>query len=162
MNVVHSETATLAAGCFWGVEAAFRDVKGVEDTRVGYTGGTTTYPSYEEVCTSATGHAEAVELKFSPEVITFANLLNVFFRIHDPTIPNRQGPNVGSQYRSAIFYHNKEQQAAALHAKQQLEQSNRFGRPILTEIRQAGPFFPAEEYHQRYHEKHGYLSCQRE
>ena len=159
MNDMHSAMATLAAGCFWGVEAVFRDAKGVEDTRVGYTGGVTEYPSYEDVCTGTTGHAEAVELKFCPDVITFANLLVIFFRIHDPTFIHPRVLNVGSQYRSAIFYHNKEQQAAAIHAKQQLEQSNRFCQPILTEIHQAASFFPAEEYHQRYYEKHGQLGC---
>jgi len=159
MNGMHFEIATFAAGCFWGVEAVFRDVKGVEDTRVGYTGGVTTYPSYEDVCTGTTGHVEAVELKFCPDITTFANLLEIFFRIHNPTLNHQQVLNAGSQYRSAIFYHNKEQQAAAIHAKQQLEQSNRFSQPILTEIYQAASFFPAEEYHQRYYEKHGQLGC---
>jgi peptide-methionine (S)-S-oxide reductase len=159
MNDKYSATATFAAGCFWGVEAAFLEIEGVKNTRVGYTGGKIRHPTYELVSTGSTGHAEAVEVTFNPEVVSFDELLVVFFRIHDPTTPNRQGVNVGSQYRSAIFYHDDNQQAAALKTKQRLEQTNRYCRPIVTEIEPAGPFYQAEEYHQLYYEKHGRLGC---
>jgi peptide-methionine (S)-S-oxide reductase len=152
-------TATFAAGCFWGVEAAFRNIEGVIDTRVGYIGGTTEHPSYKQVSTGSTGHAEAVEIIFNQKVVAFIDLLEVFFRIHDPTTYNCQGVNMGSQYRSAIFFHNEGQQADALRVKKQLEQTNRYAKPVVTEITRAGPFYQAEEYHQRYCEKHGRISC---
>jgi peptide-methionine (S)-S-oxide reductase len=149
------ETATFAAGCFWGVEAAFRKVPGVVETTVGYTGGHTENPTYEEVCSDRTGHAEAVRIEFDPEQVSYEQLLEVFWNIHDPTTPNRQGPDVGSQYRSAIFYHTPEQEAAARASKEKLERSGHFANPIVTEIVPAAEFYPAEEYHQRYYEKEG-------
>ena len=149
------ETATFAAGCFWGVEPAFRQIKGVLDVQVGYTGGTTSHPTYEQVCSHTTGHAEAVEVIYDPSVVSYERLLDVFWTIHNPTTPNRQGPDVGSQYRSAIFYHSDAQRQAAEHSKAALEQSHRFKQPIVTEITPAPAFWRAEEYHQRYHEKHG-------
>jgi peptide-methionine (S)-S-oxide reductase len=147
--------ATFAEGCFWGVEANFRRVAGVQDVTVGYTGGHTANPTYQDVCTDRTGHAEAVEIEFDPEQVRYEDLLEVFWATHDPTTPNRQGPDVGSQYRSAIFYHDAQQEAAARAAKERLEKSGRLRRPIVTEIVAAGPFYRAEEYHQRYFEKHG-------
>jgi peptide-methionine (S)-S-oxide reductase len=146
------EKATFAAGCFWGVEAKFRKVKGVLSTQVGYTGGKTKNPTYKEVCEGNTGHAEAVEVEFDPQVISFEKLLEVFWRIHDPTQKNRQGPDIGSQYRSAIFTNNEEQERIAKREKELLIQG---GKKIVTEIVPAGPFYRAEEYHQRYHEKQG-------
>lgn len=153
------ETATFAAGCFWGIEEAFRKVKGVKDTMVGYTGGHFSDPTYEDVCGGNTGHAEAVEVKFDPAGVAYEDLLEVFWGIHDPTTPNRQGPDVGSQYRSAIFYHNAEQEKLARESKKDLERSGKFGRPIVTEITPASTFWRAEEYHQRYAEKHGRAVC---
>ena len=153
------EKATFAAGCFWGVEAAFRQAKGVKSTAVGYTGGTTNNPTYEEVCTDRTGHAEAVEVEFDPAEVSYEQLLDVFWDNHDPTQRNRQGPDFGSQYRSAIFYHSPAQQAAAEAAKQRLEQSGKYARPIATEIVPATTFNRAEEYHQQYLEKRGQASC---
>jgi peptide-methionine (S)-S-oxide reductase len=155
------EKATFAAGCFWGVEAAFRQVTGVLETRVGYTGGQTEHPTYEEVCTDRTGHAEAVEVIYDPGRVSFADLLTVFWEIHDPTTPNRQGPDVGSQYRSAVFTHGPEQQRTAEESRAALDCSGRFRRPIVTEIVPAGTFWQAEEYHQRYLEKHGRAACHR-
>lgn len=146
--------ATFAAGCFWGVEAAFRKVPGVASTRVGYTSGHTENPTYKEVCTDKTGHAEAVEVTYDPARVSYEQLLEVFWRIHDPTTLNRQGPDVGSQYRSAIFCHNKEQEALAKASKQELAKSGRFNRAIMTEIVPASRFYRAEEYHQRYLQKH--------
>lgn len=146
-------TATFAAGCFWGVEQRFREVEGVEDAEVGYSGGTTENPSYEEVCTGRTGHAESVRVWFDPERVSYDELLEVFWRSHNPTTPNRQGPDVGSQYRSVIFYHDEEQRQKAESSKAQYQEE--LGRPIVTEIVPAGEFYRAEEYHQRYHEKHG-------
>jgi peptide-methionine (S)-S-oxide reductase len=146
------EKATFAAGCFWGVESKFRKVKGVLSTQVGYTGGKTKNPTYKEVCEGDTGHAEAVEIEFDPHAISFEKLLEVFWRIHDPTQKNRQGPDIGSQYRSAIFTHSEEQERIAKREKELLIQS---GKPIVTEIVPAGPFYRAEEFHQRYHEKNG-------
>jgi len=154
-----TEKATFAAGCFWGVEAAFRQVKGVTAVTVGYTGGTLENPTYEDVCSHRTGHAEAVEVEYDPRVVSYEQLLDVFWEIHDPTTLNRQGPEVGSQYRSAIFYHTPEQAAAAQAAKARLEQEKRYARPIVTEITPASTFWRAEEYHQRYYEKHGIASC---
>jgi len=154
-----TEKAVFAAGCFWGVESAFRKVKGVVETKVGYTGGMTVNPSYEDVCGGTTGHAEAVEIEFDPEIISYEKLLDIFWQIHDPTTINRQGPDIGSQYRSAIFYNTPEQQAAANRSKEALEQSGRLNRPVATQIDPAGVFYRAEEYHQRYHEKHGHGGC---
>jgi peptide-methionine (S)-S-oxide reductase len=145
--------ATFAAGCFWGVEAAFRRVPGVLDAISGYTGGHTEHPTYREVCSHTTGHAEAVEVTFDPEQVSYEQLLDVFWQIHDPTQLNRQGPDVGDNYRSAIFYHSPEQQAAAV-ASRDREQRNH-ERPIVTQIVPATAFWRAEEYHQRYAEKHG-------
>jgi peptide-methionine (S)-S-oxide reductase len=152
------EKATFAAGCFWGVEDAFRQVKGVTDAAAGYTGGTLESPSYEAVCSDGTGHAEAVQVEFDPAQVSYDDLLSVFWRIHDPTTPNRQGPDVGSQYRSAVFFHTTEQEKAARASKAKQEASGRFRRPVVTEITPASRFWRAEEYHQRYNEKHG-RSC---
>ena len=147
------EKATFAAGCFWGVEEAFRRVPGVVKTRVGYTGGRVPNPTYQEVCTGETGHAEAVEVTFDPEVVSYERLLEVFWSIHDPTSLNRQGWDVGTQYRSAIFYHTQEQAEMARNSSARLEASEKYRDPIVTEILPAGPFYPAEEYHQGYYEK---------
>ncbi len=153
------EEATFAAGCFWGVEATFRKVPGVVDTAVGYTGGTTESPTYEEVCTGRTGHAEAVRVTFDPAVVTYEALLDVFWNCHDPTTLNRQGPDIGTQYRSAIFFHSPGQERAARESRDRLAAAGRFGRPIVTEIVPAGPFYMAEEYHQQYFEKRGGGHC---
>ena len=150
-----TETGTFGAGCFWGVEAAFRQVPGVKDVASGYSGGTTENPSYEEVCTDRTGHAEVVQLEYDPEQVSYDQLLDLFWRLHDPTTLNRQGPDMGSQYRSAIFYHTPEQQAAAQSSMQKLAESGRFSDPVVTEITPATAFYRAEEYHQRYFEKRG-------
>lgn len=149
------EKATFAAGCFWGVEDAFRQVKGVTDAAVGYTGGHTDNPTYPEVCTDTTGHAEAVEVTFEPHVVSYDQLLDVFWAIHDPTQFNRQGPDVGSQYRSAIFYHSEAQRQAAEESKQRLEASGKFRRRIVTEIAPASAFWRAEDYHQQYFARRG-------
>lgn len=151
--------ATFAAGCFWGVESAFQQVAGVKSTTVGYTGGTLKNPSYEDVCTGRTGHAEAVEIEYDPAVVSYEKLLSVFWKIHDPTTLNRQGPDIGTQYRSAIFYHNSEQKEGAITSKESLEQSGFYKRPLVTEIVPASKFYRAEEYHQRYLEKRGKTSC---
>jgi len=151
--------ATFAAGCFWGVEAAFREVEGVVSTSVGYTGGSIENPTYEDVCTGLTGHAEAVEVVYHPEVVSFDELLDFFWSIHDPTTENRQGPDVGSQYRSAIFYHDREQEAAARAKMEKLQRSGLYRGEIVTEIVPASEFYRAEEYHQRYFEKHGRRGC---
>ena len=153
------EQATFAAGCFWGVELLFRQVKGVVNVTVGYTGGTVANPTYEQVCSHTTGHAEAVLVDFDPSQVSYAQLLQVFWNNHNPTTPNRQGPDVGSQYRSAVFFHAPAQQAAAETMKRQLEQSRRFRAPIVTQIMPATTFYPAEEYHQRYFEKRGGGQC---
>ncbi len=153
------EKATFAAGCFWGVEAAFRQAKGVKSTAVGYIGGQTKDPTYEQVCTDRTGHAEAVQVEFDPAEISYEQLLDLFWENHDPTQLNRQGPDFGSQYRTAIFYHTPEQQAAATAAKERLAASGKYRRPIVTEISPAGEFYRAEEYHQQYLEKRGLASC---
>jgi len=147
--------ATFAAGCFWGVEAAFRRVKGVKDAAVGYTGGHKPNPTYQEVCYTATGHAEAVEVEFDPQVVSYERLLEVFWSIHDPTQLNRQGPDVGEQYRSAVFVHDEAQADAARASKERLEKSGRLRRPAVTQIAPAATFWRAEEYHQRYFEKNG-------
>ena len=151
--------ATFAAGCFWGVEAAFRQVPGVTATRVGYTGGTTTNPTYKQVCTDRTGHAEAVEVSYDPARVSYDDLLRVFWETHDPTQRNRQGPDIGTQYRSAIFYHDAEQEAAARASKERLERSGVHKRPIVTEIVPAQTFYQAEDYHQQYLEKRGLATC---
>jgi len=151
--------ATFAAGCFWGVEDAFRRVPGVADVAVGYSGGTSENPTYQEVCTGRTGHAEVVRVDYDPDTVAYEQLLDAFWQCHDPTQVNRQGPDIGTQYRSAIFYHDEQQRQAAEQAKQELDQSNRFGKPVATEISPAGPFYRAEEYHQRYFEKNGISGC---
>lgn len=151
--------ATFAGGCFWGVEANFRRLPGVISATSGYTGGHTQNPSYQDVCTDRTGHAEAVEVEFDPAKISYDKLVDAFWSLHDPTTPNRQGPDVGTQYRSAIFYHDAEQEKAAVASRERAQKSGRFRRPIVTEILPAGTFYPAEEYHQRYHEKHNLRSC---
>ena len=149
------EKATFGAGCFWGVEESFRRVKGVASTMVGYSGGTLVNPTYEDVCTDKTGHAEVVQIEFDPSKITYDDLLSIFFQIHDPTTLNRQGPDVGTQYRSVIFYHSRDQEKSAKAYKEQLNLSGRYQEPIVTEILPAGPFYKAEDYHQRYYEKNG-------
>jgi len=151
--------ATFALGCFWGVEAQFRQVTGVVSTRVGYTAGHTQAPHYKAVCTGATGHAEAIEINFDPELISYDGLLDVFWKIHNPTTLNRQGPDVGTQYRSAIFYHNDEQKNIALLSKQQFSDKKQYLNPIVTEITPASFFYPAEEYHQCYLEKNNLGNC---
>lgn len=152
-----TEKATFAAGCFWQVEADFRRVEGVVRTTAGYTGGAVADPSYELVCTDTTGHAEAVEVEFDPSKVTYDELLKVFWNAHDPTQVNRQGPDVGRQYRSAIFFHSPEQEIAATRSKAEAQAA--LTRPIATEIVAAGAFYPAEDYHQRYLEKRGLASC---
>jgi len=154
-----SEKAAFAAGCFWGVEAAFRQVLGVIRTAVGYSGGKTKNPSYEDVCTDRTGHAEVVEVEFDPARVSYENLLDVFWENHDPTTLNRQGPDVGTQYRSAIFFHTPQQESAARASKAKLEAAGRYKRPIVTEIVPAAEFYRAEEYHQQYLEKRGLSTC---
>ena len=154
-----TEKATFAAGCFWGVEAAFRQVPGVVATTVGYTGGQTPDPTYKEVCTDRTGHAEAVQVEFDPARVSYEQLLGVFWNESDPTQVNRQGPDVGTQYRTAIFVHSREQREAAERSRRALEESGRYRKPVATEITQAPEFFPAEEYHQRYLEKRGLATC---
>lgn len=153
------EKATFAAGCFWGVEVTFRNVEGVIDTRVGYTGGHAEHPSYRQVCTGLTGHAEAVEVTFDPQQVSYEQLLDVFWSAHNPTTRNRQGPDIGSQYRSAIFVHSPDQEQAALASIQRLEHEGRFRKPIVTEVVPASTFWPAEEYHQQYLVKRGMASC---
>jgi peptide-methionine (S)-S-oxide reductase len=153
------EQATLAAGCFWGVEAELRAVPGVVETKVGYTGGTTDQPTYEQVCSGRTGHAEAVWLRFDPARVSYEKLLDVFWKLHDPTTMNRQGPDIGSQYRSAIFFHEPAQHAAAEASRDRLAASGIYRRPIVTQIVPAVTFYPAEEYHQRYLEKNGLANC---
>ena len=154
-----TELATFGAGCFWGVEVTFRNVPGVKDALVGYLGGTLKNPTYRDVCTGRTGHAEVVQVKYDPAEVSYDKLLDVFWENHDPTTLNRQGPDVGTQYRSAIFYHTPEQKRVAEESKAQLEASGRFRRPIVTEITEATAFFPAEDYHRRYLEKRGLASC---
>jgi peptide-methionine (S)-S-oxide reductase len=154
-----NQKATFAAGCFWGVEAAFRQVPGVVDAAVGYTGGTLPNPTYEDVCTDRTGHAEAVEVEFDPAKVSYERLLDVFWENHDPTTRNRQGPDVGTQYRSAIFVHDADQERAAKDSIARLEKSGRFRRPIVTEVVPATQFWRAEEYHQKYLEKRGLAHC---
>lgn len=151
--------ATFGAGCFWGVEVAFRQIPGVTDAAAGYMGGTTENPSYKEVCSDKTGHAEVVEVEYDADRVAYEDLLNVFWKSHDATQINRQGPDVGSQYRSAIFTHSPEQEAVARAAIGRLESERRFPRPIATEVTPAGSFWRAEDYHQRYLEKRGLAAC---
>ncbi|MCH6558221.1 MAG: peptide-methionine (S)-S-oxide reductase MsrA [Nitrospirae bacterium] len=151
--------ATFGAGCFWGVEAAFRQVTGVTSAAVGYLGGTLKNPTYHDVCTGKTGHAEVVQLEYDPSLVSYDELLNVFWSLHDPTTLNRQGPDVGTQYRSAIFFHNAEQEAVAKASKEKLQNSGRYKRDIVTEMTPASEFYRAEEYHQQYIEKRGQASC---
>jgi len=153
------ETASFAAGCFWGVEATFRQTPGVVSTAVGYMGGTLENPTYEDVCTDKTGHAEAVQVVFEPSKVSYNELLNIFWQNHDPTTLNRQGPDFGTQYRSVIFYHTPEQAELARASKENLERSKVFKRPIVTEIVPAPTFWRAEEYHQQYLEKRGLAQC---
>ena len=153
------ERATFGAGCFWGVEATFRQIGGVTTTRVGYIGGTLENPSYEAVCAGMTGHAEAIEVEYDPSRVSYEQLLEVFWQSHDPTTLNRQGPDVGTQYRSAIFYHSSEQDKTARDSKEQLERSGRLRGPIVTAIEPATTFYEAEEYHQQYLEKRGFAQC---
>jgi peptide-methionine (S)-S-oxide reductase len=152
-----TQTATFAAGCFWGVEAAFRQIPGVIDAVSGYTGGRTDNPTYREVCSHTTGHAEAVEVTFDPQRVTYGQLLDAFWEIHDPTQLNRQGPDVGDQYRSAIFTHSPEQVAEATASRDR--ERARHQKPIVTQIEPAPRFWRAEEYHQRYSEKNGGAAC---
>jgi peptide-methionine (S)-S-oxide reductase len=152
-----AEEATFAAGCFWQVEIDFANTPGVLSTEVGYTGGSADSPSYEDVCGGNTGHAEAVHLTFDPDQVSYEELLNVFFGLHDPTQVNRQGPDIGSQYRSAIFFHSPEQEREAIAAKERVQTEN--SKPVATEIVPAGPFWRAEDYHQRYLEKRGMATC---
>ena len=151
--------ATFGAGCFWGVEAAYRQIPGVLSTAVGYLGGTYENPTYHDVCTGRTGHAEVVQVDYDPSRITYDDLLTVFWEKHDPTTLNRQGPDIGTQYRSAIFYHDDEQKDAAIKSKEERERSGRYKRPIVTEITPATEFYMAEDYHQQYLEKRGLSSC---
>jgi peptide-methionine (S)-S-oxide reductase len=151
--------ATFAAGCFWGVEDAFRQVEGVSSTAVGYIGGTTKSPSYKQVCSGRTGHAEAVELEFDPAKVSYLELLAIFWKSHDPTTVNRQGPDIGTQYRSAIFFHDAEQEKGARDSMAVLAEQGVFKRSIVTEIVPAEEFYRAEDYHQQYFEKQGIRSC---
>jgi len=153
------EQATFAAGCFWGVETAFRNLDGVKNTAVGYMGGMTEKPAYENVCTGTTGHAEVVQVEFDTETVTYDDLLNLFWNAHNPTTLNRQGPDIGTQYRSGIFYHNETQLAAAKLSLEKVNTSGKFSQPVVTEISPAGEFNRAEEYHQQYLEKRGIKSC---
>ncbi len=157
MNTKSTQHATFGAGCFWGVEAAFRGQKGVRSTQVGYAGGSTNNPTYRDVCSDQTGHAEVVQVEFDPAEVSYDELLEIFWKAHDPTQVNRQGPDLGSQYRSAIFFHTPEQKEVAESSKEAAQ--SRFRRPIATEITAAGTFWRAEEYHQQYLEKRGMGSC---
>jgi len=153
------EHAIFGAGCFWGVEAEFRKLKGVLNTSVGYSGGNTKNPTYQDVCSHSTGHAEVVKVEFDPEKISYEELLDTFWLIHNPTTLNRQGPDVGSQYRSVIFYANEDQKKLALSKLEKLENINAFKDPIVTEIEPLGDYYMAEKYHQQYFEKRGLASC---
>lgn len=158
-NKPKTDKAIFAAGCFWGVEENFRKTKGVVSTRVGYTGGRTKSPTYEDVCTGRTGHAEAIEIEYDPSVISYDELLDIFWKIHDPTTANRQGPDVGTQYRSAIFYQTRGQRVSAERSREAISASGVYKKPVVTEISPAGDFYPAEEYHQKYIEKRGGGAC---
>lgn len=153
------EKAIFGAGCFWGVEAAFREVNGVSSATVGYSGGSFENPSYEDVCYHETGHAEVVEIEFNPNEVTYNELLDVFWKMHNPTTKNRQGPDVGSQYRSAIFYTTLEQESEAKASRDKLKKSGTLNGPIVTEIAAVSKFYKGEEYHQQYFEKHGISHC---
>ncbi len=153
------ETATFAAGCFWGVEESFRQVPGVLQTAVGYLGGHTTNPTYKDVCTDETGHAEVVQVAFDPSKVSYDKLLDVFWSAHDPTTLNRQGPDIGTQYRSAIFFHSPDQARQARASKEKVQASGKFRRPVVTEITAASTFYPAEDYHQKYLAKRGLSHC---
>jgi peptide-methionine (S)-S-oxide reductase len=153
------QTATFGAGCFWGVEETFRQVPGVKDAAVGYSGGWLENPTYRDVCSDRTGHAEAVQVKYDPREVSYDELLQVFWNNHNPTTRNRQGPDFGSQYRSVIFFHTPEQEASAKRSKEELDRSGRFRNPIVTEIVPAAPFYRAEEYHQQYLAKRGLGAC---
>jgi peptide-methionine (S)-S-oxide reductase len=155
----YMETATFGAGCFWGVEARFQQVPGVTETAVGYEGGTLDNPSYKDVCTDQTGHAEVVQLKFDPAKVSYRKLLDLFFELHDPTQFNRQGPDWGTQYRSVVFYHSPEQETAAKETIERLTREKKYRKPIVTQVVPAGNFWRAEEYHQKYLEKRGAISC---
>lgn len=154
-----TEKATFGAGCFWGVEELFRNVTGVKSATSGYAGGATENPTYEDVCSHTTGHAEVVEVEFDPSGVTYEQLLDIFWSNHDPTTRNRQGPDIGDQYRSVVFYHSAQQKAAAEAKKTELDRSGRFPRPIVTQIEPAPSFYRAEEYHQQYLRKHGRTHC---
>jgi peptide-methionine (S)-S-oxide reductase len=158
-NIATLEKATFGAGCFWGVEAEFRKINGVKSTAVGYEGGHTTNPTYKDVCTDRTGHAEVVEIEYDPSVVSYEDLLKVFWENHDPTQVNRQGPDFGTQYRTVIFYHTEEQKRLAEASKKSLSESGRFRRPIATQIVPATDFWIAEDYHQQYLEKRGLATC---
>ena len=151
--------ATFGAGCFWGVELRFQQVPGVTATAVGYEGGAMDSPTYKDVCTDATGHAEVVEIEFDPEKVSYQEVLDLFFELHDPTQLNRQGPDWGTQYRSVVFFHSPEQEAAAKDTIARLTAEKRFAKPIVTQVVPAQPFWRAEEYHQKYLEKRGMASC---
>jgi len=153
------ELATFGAGCFWGVEESFRQIPGVLDTSVGYLGGLTQYPTYQDVCSDETGHAEVVQITFDPAKVSYDQLLDAFWEAHDPTTLNRQGPDMGTQYRSAIFFHSAEQERLARASKEKMESSGKFRRPIVTEITPASTFYRAEEYHQKYLAKRGLSHC---
>lgn len=148
------QKATLAGGCFWCLEAVYVEVEGVEEVVSGYTGGSTPNPTYEQVCTGTTGHAEAVQITYDPDVISYQDVLEIFFSVHDPTTLNRQGADVGTQYRSAIFYHSAEQRDIAQEMIAELDAANRWDRPIVTEVEPLETFYPAEDYHQQYYENH--------
>lgn len=150
----HSEKATFGAGCFWGIQATLQQVKGIKSTSVGYMGGNLVNPTYEDVCTNTTGHAEVIDIEYDPSQISYEQLLDIFWNIHDPTTLNRQGPDTGTQYRSVIFYYNEDQKAAAIKAKNNLQQWGKYRDPIVTEIVPASEFYRAEEYHQNYFKKH--------
>lgn len=153
------QKAIFGAGCFWGVEAAFRKIPGVTNATVGYSGGKTDNPNYKQVCTGTTGHAEVCEVEFDPAKVSYEQLLNAFWNMHDPTTPNRQGPDIGTQYRSAVFFVTPEQEQVATASKEAADKSGKFSRKIVTEITPASTFWPAEEYHQRYIEKTGDATC---
>ncbi len=156
---VNMEKATFGAGCFWGVEDIFMQIEGVSETNVGYLGGHLKNPTYKEICRTNTGHAEVVEILFDPKIVTYDQLLEIFWKMHNPTTLNRQGPDVGTQYRSAIFYHSDEQKSSAKNSKNTLEKSERFKMPVVTEITKASIFYKAEEYHQEYLKKNGLSNC---
>ena len=151
--------ASFAAGCFWGVEARFREIKGVTDAAVGYMGGHVDQPEYRQICNGSTGHAEAVQLVFDEQQLSYRELLDVFFSMHNPTTANRQGPDVGSQYRSVIFWHDEDQRAEAEKKVAEVNASDAWNNPVVTEVAEAGQFWRAEEYHQRYFEKNGTGYC---